>query len=182
MFNAGSSAVREAANAVKKEVLVAIHYTNVQDAGYYDTVAKMLDDNKVDYDVFATSYYPFWHGTTENLTAVLKKVAETYNKKVMVAEVSYAYTLKDGDGHSNNVKEDAEGLVFHYATTVLGQANAIAYTMRAVCNIGAAGLVTFYCEPAWIPVSVYDETAANAADILAANKACLLYTSDAADD
>lgn len=171
LFNAGSSAVREAANAVKKEVLVAIHYTNVQDAGYYDTVAKMLDDNKVDYDVFATSYYPFWHGTTENLTAVLKKVAETYNKKVMVAEVSYAYTLKDGDGHSNNVKEDAEGLVFHYATTVQGQANAIADTMRAVCNIGAAGLGTFYWEPAWIPVSVYDETAANAADILAANKA-----------
>ncbi len=28
LFNAGSSAVREAANAVKKEVLVAIHYTN----------------------------------------------------------------------------------------------------------------------------------------------------------
>ena len=36
-----------------------------------------------------------------NLTAVLKHVADTYGKKVMVAETSWAYTLEDGDGHGN---------------------------------------------------------------------------------
>ena len=57
----------------------------------------------MDYDVFASSYYPFWHGTTENLTSVLKNVASTYKKDVMVAETSWAYTLDDSDDDSNTV-------------------------------------------------------------------------------
>lgn len=48
IMNAGSSAIREIAASRNREIQVAVHYTNVQDAGYYDSVAKMLDDNKVD--------------------------------------------------------------------------------------------------------------------------------------
>lgn len=170
VMNAGSSAIRELSKSKNKEIQVAIHYTDVQNDGYYDTVAKMLSDNKVDYDVFATSYYPFWHGTTDNLTSVLKKIVDTYGKKVMVAETSYAYTLDDGDGHENNVKKGADGLVFNYSTNVQGQTNAVADVMRSVCNIGSAGIGVFYWEPAWIPVKVYDPAASDAADVLASNK------------
>ena len=46
----------------------------------------------VDYDVFGSSYYPYWHGTLENLSTVLSDIAETYDKKTMVLETSYAYT------------------------------------------------------------------------------------------
>lgn len=169
LMNAGSSAVRETAALNGKDILVALHFANVE-KGNYSTYAKNLADNKVDYDVFASSYYPVWHGSTANLTSELKKIADTYGKKVMVAETAYAYTMEEGDGHTNTIRNDATGVEYNYNVSVQGQANEVAATIRAVNEIGEAGLGVFYWESAWIPVSVYDETAENASAVLAANK------------
>ena len=99
IFNAGAAAVRE----VYPEALVAVHFTNPEQEGSYAHIAQILNNFNVDYDVFASSYYPYWHGTTENLTAVLKDIADTYGKKVMVAETSWARTLDDADGYPNTI-------------------------------------------------------------------------------
>lgn len=171
LFNAGSKAVKAEASKHNKEILVAIHYTNVQDDGYYESVAKALQNANVDYDVFATSYYPFWHGTTSNLTSVMSSIAKKYDKKVMVAETSYAYTLDDGDGHENNVREGATGLEYNYSVSVQGQANAVADVISAVKAIGDDGIGMFYWEPAWIPVQyAYNDDGSVNSDILASNK------------
>ena len=171
LFNAGSKAVKAEASKYNKEILVAIHYTNVQDEGYYESVAKALQNANVDYDVFATSYYPFWHGTTSNLTSVMSSIAKRYDKKVMVAETSYAYTLDDGDGHENNVREGATGLEYNYSVSVQGQANAVADVISAVKAIGDDGIGMFYWEPAWIPVQyAYNDDGSVNSDILASNK------------
>lgn len=148
LFNEGSRAVRE----LDSEILVALHFTNPETAGRYASIAKTLKDNKVDYDVFASSYYPFWHGTLTNLSAVLKNVADTYGKKVMVAETSYAYTAEDGDGHGNTAPKNS-GQTLNYPITVQGQAHAVRDVAAAVANTGDAGLGVFYWEPAWIPVA-----------------------------
>ena len=66
--------------------------------------AKNLSDNNVNYDIIATSYYPYWHGTLANLKSQFQTVKSTYGKDVMVAETSYAYTLADSDGHENTVR------------------------------------------------------------------------------
>ena len=129
-----------------------------------------MDKYDVDYDVFASSYYMFWHGTTSNLTSVLKNIADTYHKKVMVAETSYAYTMEDGDGHGNTIAKDSD-LVSGYAASVQGQANVVRDVMAAVADVGSAGIGAFYWEPAWIPVQVYDAEAENASEILKENKA-----------
>ncbi|WP_084822349.1 glycosyl hydrolase 53 family protein [Bacillus sp. SA1-12] len=147
LFKAGSKAIRE----VDQNILVALHFTNPEKAGRYDTIAKTLDENQVDYDVFASSYYPFWHGTLENLTSVLKNVADTYGKKVMVAETSYTYTEEDGDGHGNTAPKET-GQTLNYPITVQGQATAVRDVIEAVVNVGEAGIGVFYWEPAWIPV------------------------------
>ena len=42
-----------------------MHFTNPESAGRYAGYAANLDANDVDYDVFASSYYPFWHGTLD---------------------------------------------------------------------------------------------------------------------
>lgn len=166
IFNAGSAGV----GAVSNDILVAVHVTNPEKAGSYASYAKNLDTYKVDYDVFASSYYPVWHGTTDNLTSVLKNVADTYGKYVMVAETSWAYTLDDGDGHENTVRagnNDSE----QYDISVQGQADEISSVIQAVKDTGDNGIGVFYWEPAWLPVNVYDSTADDADDILAANKA-----------
>ena len=166
LFNAGSKAVRE----IDEDILVAVHFTNPERSGNYANIAKQLDKYDVDYDVFASSYYMFWHGTTSNLTSVLKNIADTYHKKVMVAETSYAYTMEDGDGHGNTIAKDSD-LVSGYAASVQGQANVVRDVMAAVADVGSAGIGVFYWEPAWIPVQVYDADAENASEILKENKA-----------
>lgn len=144
LMNAGSQAVRE----IDPNILVAVHMTNPE-KGYY-WISKDLHDYGVDYDVFASSYYPAQHGTLTNLTSQLKQVAETYGKKVMVAETSYAYTSEDGDGHPNTLYNN--DLTPNYEISVQGQANHIRDVFQAVSNVGEAGLGVFYWEAAWIPV------------------------------
>ena len=146
IFDAGSRAVR----AVYPDALVAVHFTNPEKAGSYASIAKSLDTYGVDYDVFASSYYPFWHGSLSNLTAVLTNVATTYGKQVMVAETSWNYTPEDGDGHEN-VITPTSGFT-QYPETVQGQATAVRDVMNAVADVGPAGLGVFYWEPAWLPV------------------------------
>ncbi|WP_091229242.1 glycosyl hydrolase 53 family protein [Microbacterium sp. 3J1] len=146
VFSAGSAAVR----AEAPDTLVALHFTNPERAGFYADVAAQLDRRAVDYDVFASSYYPFWHGTPENLTAVLSHVADTYGKKVMVAETSWAFTLDDGDGHGNVIDLPSEAT--QYPVSVQGQADAMRAVVQAVADVGEAGLGVYYWEPAWLPV------------------------------
>ena len=165
----GTNAVREAAKSNGKTVSVALHYTNPESSNLLD-YARDLKKAGVEYDVFAVSYYPFWHGTTERLTEQLKNIAENYGKKVMVAETSYLYTPDDGDGQGNSVSSDTAGVVLDYDISVQGQANEVRAVINAVKNVGDAGIGVFYWEPAWIPVRVYNPDSPNAADVLEQNK------------
>lgn len=169
LYKAGCQAVRSVAKAYNREIAIAIHYTNPETAGRYSSYASYLKQYNVDYDIFATSYYPYWHGTLSNLTNVLSEVANTYHKKVMVAEVSYAHTLEDGDGHDNTITVKDKSS-FAYPVSIQGQANAVRDVMQAVADIGTAGMGVFYWEPAWIPVGIYQKNSANAAEVLASNQ------------
>lgn len=169
IFSAGSSAVRAVSAESGKDILVAVHFTNPEKSGRYASYAKSLNSYGVDYDVFASSYYPYWHGTLENLTAVLNDVATTYDKKVMVAETSYLHTWEDGDGHGNTEYQGKSGDVYNFDVSVQGQANSVRSVVNAVAS-AKNGIGVFYWEPAWIPVQVYDRNADNADEILAGNK------------
>lgn len=143
----------DAAKAVRDSdstILIAVHYTNPERKNY-GTYAKYLQDYGVDYDVFSTSYYPYWHGTLENLTAQLTLVVQSYGKKVMVAETSWAYTAEDTDDHRNSVGQSEAGNA-EYPFSVQGQTDAITDVIHAVEGIGEAGIGVFYWEPAWIAV------------------------------
>lgn len=155
LVSAGSAAVRE----VLPDALVAVHFTNPETSGRYATYAAGLDAFGVDYDVFASSYYPYWHGTIDNLTAVLSDVATTYGKQVMVAETSWAHTLEDGDGYPNVI--GASGITGQYPVSVQGQAWELRDVIAAVAAVGDAGIGVYYWEPAWLPVGPASEVEAN---------------------
>ncbi len=158
LFQAGCSAVREVSKEQKHDMLIAIHFTNPENADEYMRYAKLLDSVNVDYDIFASSYYPYWHGTLENLTSLLSEISTAYNKKVMVAEVSYTYTMEDGDGSGNSLSGESV-CEFPYPVSVQGQADCVRDVVAAVAAAGDAGIGVFYWEPAWIPVpgSTYEE-------------------------
>ena len=170
IFNAGSAGVQAAEEATETDIMVAVHFANPEKSNTYATYAANLKQYNVDYDVFASSYYPYWHGTLENLTSVLKNVADKYGKKVMVAETSWAYTLEDGDGHDNTVRVGNNDTGLDYPISIQGQADEIRSVIQAVANVGEAGIGVMYWEPAWLPVQIYDENAENAEEVLASNK------------
>ncbi|GIG21322.1 arabinogalactan endo-beta-1,4-galactanase [Cellulomonas chitinilytica] len=145
VYQAGSAAARD----VFPDALVAVHFTNPEN-GRYPSYAAALDGNHVDYDVFASSYYPYWHGTLANLTSSLKTVADSYDKLVMVAETSWNYTFDDGDGWQNTITTSTTNN--RYAASVQGQADELSDVIRAVVDVGPAGIGAFWWEPAWLPV------------------------------
>lgn len=158
LFSAGCDAVRQVSAKKNHPIQIALHFTNPENRAQYLSFARSLDTAGVDYDIFASSYYPYWHGTLENLTATLSEIAETYQKKVMVTEVSYCYTTADGDGWGNSVSGGA-GSDLPYPVSVQGQADCIRNVVNAVAACGDAGVGVFYWEPAWIPVpgDTYEE-------------------------
>jgi len=148
LLNAGARAVR----SYNKKIKIAVHFTDPH-AGRYETHAETLESCGVDYDVFASSYYPFWHGTLENLTDQLSMIRRRFGKDVMIAETAYNFTADDGDGFANIVS-DAKGMPYPFS--VYGQAISVRNVIDAAARAGGIGV--FYWEPAWIPVGADYET------------------------
>ena len=147
LFSAGAAGVK----TYNPDVKVVIHVESPH-KGTMVTWAGNLQDNNVDYDILATSYYPYWHGTLDNLKQQFETVKNTYCKDVMVAETSYAYTLEDSDGHANTVRvgNNDNGADTTEPFTEQGQATAIRNLINTVNEAG--GLGVYYWEPAWLTV------------------------------
>lgn len=152
----------EAVNAINKQyslsgnkaILKALHFTDPNTtASWY---AEQANLQGIDYDVFAVSAYPFWHGSPDDLATSLKNVAKTYNKKVMVAETAYPYTFANADATGNNVSSLADMSFSGYDVSVAGQKQAIEAVFLAVASVNTQegtkgyGLGGFYWEPSWI--------------------------------
>lgn len=146
MFSSGCKAVKD----FDPSVMRVLHFANPNKSENYEWYAKVLNECSVDYDVFATSYYPYWHGTLENLTSILSHVAYNYNKYVMVAETAYPYTNDDCDGFANAVSKYSDNVTFNYDISPQGQADCLSDVFQAVANVGNKGIGVFYWEPAWI--------------------------------
>ena len=175
LFKAGSEAVQEVEALKNTSIMIAIHVADPQSLNF-ESYAKELNSNGVVYDVFASSYYPYWHGTLDNLYSKLSVVANKYNKYVMVAETSYVHTLEDGDGHENTESESKlESDAFPYPIGLQGQALHVRNVVNTVASIkdsegNQKGIGVFYWEPAWIPVQQYDAASDNAEIVLASNR------------
>lgn len=153
LWNRRARLMKKASEAVR-EVLpkakIAVHFANPEKKGSYEGYAKQLEYYGVDYDIFASSYYPYWHGTLDNLQNVLDYISDNYNKDTLVVETSYAYTINDTDCFSNTISDD--GSVYKpYQYTIQGQASQIRDVIQAVCNM-KRGIGVFYWEGAWISV------------------------------
>ncbi|MBR3267875.1 MAG: glycosyl hydrolase 53 family protein [Oscillospiraceae bacterium] len=150
LFNAGARAVRE----FSQNTLVALHFTNPEKTSNMNYLAKMLHQTNVDYDVFATSYYPYWHGTLDNLKTVLTSVSQTYDKQVLVAETSWLRTLNDGDFFGNTISKESD--IGNYVSYEVSPAGQTAYLHDLFSTVAAIpdgkGIGVFYWEPAWLPV------------------------------
>ena len=147
LVNKGYDAVK----AVYPDALVAVHFTNPEKRNY-DYVCEQLESNNVKYDVFGSSYYPFFHGTLSNLKAQLRKAVER-GKKVMVLETQYAFTSEDTDQCGNQFSESSN-YEKDYPISIAGQANNYRNVCDTVASLGkGVGIGVCYWEGAWITAS-----------------------------
>ena len=146
LAGAGSRAVRE----IYPDALVAVHFANPEKSNNYLDYANRIKE--LDYDVFGSSYYPYWHGTLDNLSNVLSTIAQTYDKYTMVMETSYANTVEDTDGWSNTIGDNSGYDAKAYPFTMHGQINHVVDVIDTVKNRCTNGIGVCYWEGAWITV------------------------------
>jgi len=148
LLAAGAKAVREA----DPGILIAVHLADGGDQGLYRFLFDELTKRDLDYDVIGLSFYPYWHGTIEQLVNNMNAVSVRYGKQVAVLETAYARTNEDADNYGNAFGpglDKSSG----YKATVQGQATEIRDILAAVADVpGGQGLGAFYWEPAWLPV------------------------------
>ena len=147
LANKGYQAVKE----VYPEAEVALHFTNPEKRGYLNVVNQLKSHN-VNYDVFGSSYYPFFHGSLSNLKSQLTNAANL-GKKVMVLETQYAFTDEDTDQCGNQFSSTSN-YPKDYPVSIAGQANNyrnICETMTTIKD--GLGIGVCYWEGAWITAS-----------------------------
>ena len=142
--NAGIRGVR----AIDEDVPIMIHLDNGGNNALYREWFDEFTKRGEDFQLIGLSYYPFWHGTMDNMTAVLSEIKEKFGKDTCVLETSYPYTGEDGDASGNSVS--AEDCLEDYPVSVQGQATVVRDVIAHAADAGSLGV--FYWEGAWIPV------------------------------
>ena len=132
------------------DIKIIIHLADGGKNALYRTIFDAVTAAQVDFNIIGLSFYPYWHGAFDDLTANMKDLRSRYGKDMVVVENAYAYTWDDGDNTGNMFSlysDEAHG----YIPSVQGQATEVRDCIAAVSSVDG-GLGMFYWEPAWIPV------------------------------
>ena len=141
LINSGISAVRD----LEKGIEVMLHIAQPENASWWFNEAST--NGITDFDWIGLSYYPKW--STVNIDDIdfeVKSLIENYNKRLMVVETAYPFTLESKDNASNILGEDS--LISNFPASIDGQHNYLEYLKSKLISGGAEGLI--YWEPAWV--------------------------------
>lgn len=150
LINKGIKAVRDLAKEKNKEIEVMIHIAQPENGLWW---FKMADKNGLtDYDWIGLSFYPNWSDyTLANVSGAFKELIQTYNKRLMVVETAYPFTLENGDEANNILGKEA--LVLGIPATEEGQLDYLNQLKKIVKDAGGEGLI--YWEPAWVSTTCH---------------------------
>lgn len=117
LANAAITSVRNANNSTK----IMLQYAGISSsADWYFNKVKNLN-----YDYIGISYYPVYHGTSlADVKAKLTALSQNFNKKILIAETSYPFTLGYNDW-TNNVVGQNNQLIADYDASPAGQKSYI---------------------------------------------------------
>lgn len=140
LFQAISTKIR----AQSPDVKIMLHYAGISGAEWF--FSKM---GNVDYDYIGLSYYPVWHGTSVTpLTGLINTLGAAHDKKVLIAETAYPFTL-EWDDWTNNIVGEQGQLVPGYAATPQGQKGFLT-TIRNIVDASEYGQGFAYWGGEWL--------------------------------
>ena len=151
LVDAGCRACREIAPNAK----IMLHLERSNDKAVYKEFFSEMQQAGVDFDIIGASYYPYWHGTPEELFENLDACRQ-FGKMIMVAELGYGFTTEAYmlDGEKKRLVIDKErayvkGFTEKYPVTPEGQAAFVEDFLKESKKRGIDGV--FYWEPLWLP-------------------------------
>lgn len=151
LVKAGCRACRD----VLPEAKIALHLERSNDKAVYQEFFSQMAAAGVDYDIIGASYYPYWHGTPEELFENLN-ACRVFGKELMVMELGYGFTLKPYclDGEETRLVIDSDrayvpGFTERYPITPEGQLAFVTDFLSLARENGIGGV--FYWEPLWLP-------------------------------
>lgn len=151
LVKSGCRACRE----ILPDAKIMLHLERSNDQAVYQEFFGEMERADVDFDIIGASYYPFWHGTPDELFANLEK-CKRFGKEIVIAELGYGFTT---EGYYLNGKEcrlvvdeslsRVPGFTDIYPMTPEGQRGFVHYIMKRAHESGVDGV--FYWEPIWLP-------------------------------
>jgi arabinogalactan endo-1,4-beta-galactosidase len=152
LLKAAAKGVRSAQGLMGDKMQIVVHLAAGGDNNAFRTMFDALTAARLDYDVIGMSFYPYWHGSLDALSANMNDCASRYRKEIIIAETAYAFCDKDGDDQGNNFQVYSDDK-YSYLPTVQGQASWVRDLINTVSRTkNGLGAGIFYWEPAWIPV------------------------------
>ena len=122
-----------------------------------------------DFEIIGLSYYPFWHGTLQQLEDNMHDIAERYGKELVVAEVSMGHTMEDYKEYEKLADEERKGMAtkpelaakIEYPMTESGQSDFMQDFMTRISRVkGSPGLLLLGAGLAAVPGSGWANTEA----------------------
>lgn len=154
-INAGIRAVR----SVDSQIPIMLHLDNGGNNTLYREWFDAFMKRGEDFQIIGLSYYPFWHGTLQQLEDNMRDISERYGKELIVAEVSMGHTLRDYKDYEKLPDEARKGMAakpelaakVEYPMTLQGQCDFMQDFLTRISRVkGARGF--YYWEPGWLPV------------------------------
>ena len=144
LINAGIKAVRDTQG--ERDTKIVIHLDQGGRYYYYEEwFDAALEHGVTDFDIIGMSYYPFWHGTFNDLKNTLEKLIARYNKPIILAEIAHAYRRSQG-----NMFGEAQEKIAGFPASPEGQKKVLELIMSITAHASNdMGLGVFYWEPFW---------------------------------
>ena len=151
LIAAGCRACRE----IIPEAKIVLHLERSNDKAVYQEFFTEMERAGIDYDVIGASYYPYWHGTPQELFENLTQ-CRRFGKELMVMELGYGFTTTPYllGGEDQRLVIDADrayvpGFTERYPITPEGQAAFVRDFLKLANMHKIHGI--FYWEPLWLP-------------------------------
>ncbi len=140
LVSSATSAVRSKSTTAK----IMLHHAGMVGSDWF--FSKVAN---VDYDYIGLSYYPVYHGTSlANLQTSMNTLGQLYDKKVLIAETAYPFTL-DWNDYTNNIVGLQNQIISAYPATNDGQKQYL-LAIRNTVEQSSNGIGFCYWGAEWV--------------------------------
>ncbi len=151
LLQSGIKAVRYFSATSSIKPLIILHVAQIQNADWYAN--GVIKAGVTDFDILGISHYADYTTLTtmSQVSGYISSLKTKYNKKVMLAEASFPWTLQNADGYANIGNAAFAG----YSISPLGQYQYMKDLTQQVITGGGSGIM--YWAPDWISTSMRDK-------------------------